>query len=97
MIEDVRYKVAGAAFRSGEINTVREICLIVPVSTIAEDLGINYGRFVKKLIGPGWPSMADVIRFARLLNIPALDLFATILRDREAEKSRLFNFTSKDV
>jgi len=97
MTKDIRYKAAGAAFRSGEITTVREICLVVPLSTIAVDLGINYGRIVKKLFGPGWLSMGDVIRFAQLLNVPALDLCAAIMLERETEKLRLLNLTSKEV
>ena len=97
MREDIRYKAAGLALRCGEITTIQEVCGIIPASVVAKDLAMNYRRFITKMLGSGWPCMFDVVNFARLLDVSPVDLFAAILRDKEREKLRLIELTSKET
>ncbi|TDX02197.1 hypothetical protein [Dinghuibacter silviterrae] len=85
--KDRRYKFVASLWRTGEMKTFYDIFDIVPRSTVAADLGINYERFTRKVFEPEGFSFREIYRLSFLLDIPFDDrsrlVAVTIQKNRE--------------
>jgi hypothetical protein len=79
--KDPRYKHAWSVWAVGELKSFREIFDIVPKSTVARDLGLNYGRFAKRINRPGMLTYREAYKMAKLIGIEFMALSSLITRD----------------
>lgn len=68
MGENTKYRTLKVMFETDSIHKMSDIVELFP-SKIADELKINYGRFVKKLYKPEQFSIKEIIRFAQLIDV----------------------------
>jgi hypothetical protein len=71
---DPRYRYVALLWKAEGFRSFKEILEIVPASTIAKDLGRNYGRFKPRVADPEKFKYSEVYEMAELLRIPFPDL-----------------------
>jgi hypothetical protein len=69
---------------AGELTSFAEIFNIVPKSVVSKDLGINYGRFAKRVQDPGSLTFEEAMHLAKLLQIAPQSLANLIMDNLEA-------------
>jgi hypothetical protein len=80
---DPRYKYVNSVWTAGELNSFAEIFNIVPKSVVSKDLGINYGRFAKRVQHPGSLTFDEALHLAKLLQIAPQSLANLIMDNLE--------------
>jgi hypothetical protein len=83
MGDDPRYKYVYSVWAAGELTSFAEIFDIVPKSTVAADMGLNYGRFAKRVKHPGMLCFKETQKMAKLLKIDFRALVGLIVNDME--------------
>lgn len=84
---DPRYKYVNSVWEAGELTSFPEIFNIVPKSVVSKDLGINYGRFAKRVQEPGSLTFEEAFRLAKLLQISPQSLANLIMDNMESADS----------
>ena len=74
-------------FETNSIHKMSEIVELFP-SKIADDLKINYGRFVKKLYKPEQFSVKEIVRFAQLIDVSPQLIAKVIIANAEANMTK---------
>jgi len=69
MPKDKRYSAIKVLIQAGHITSFRQIFDHLPVSLVYKNLGMNYTRFKKLINNTPLFTMAELIRFANLLDM----------------------------
>lgn len=83
MTENAKYRSLRVLFETGNIKKMSDLIDLYP-SKIADDLKINYGRFINKLYKPEQFSVKEIIRFAQLIEVTP-ELIAAVVVANAAE------------
>lgn len=75
------YSVLKAAIENGTLESVRDIQLIVPITTLTQDMRLNYNTLSKRLLEPSRLTISDINRLATLIGIDSAELFRRILKE----------------
>lgn len=84
---DQRYKYVRSIWTAGDLKSFAEMFNIVPRSTVATDLGLNYDRFSKKVLRPELLTFREVKRLSGLTGIDFQALAELVIREIESEKT----------
>jgi hypothetical protein len=80
------YQTLKAALEDGTIESIREIQHIVPITTLTQDMKLNYNTLSKRLLDPARFTMGDVHRLSLLIGIDAAELFNKIVKEIRIRK-----------
>ena len=82
------YRVLKAALNDGAVKSIRDIQLIVPITTLTQDMGLNYNTLSKRLLEPSKLTIADIEKLAKLANVKPEELFLQILAETRYQMAR---------
>jgi hypothetical protein len=85
--KDSRYRYVFSIHKAGDLQSFSEIFNIIPRSTVATDLGVNYDRFTKKIINPELLTYKEVRKLSGLTNIDFKSLSDLVVKKIEDNNS----------
>lgn len=86
--QDNRLQVVGSVYKAGDLQSFTQIFEICPVSIMADALGLQYGRFKRKIFSTKLLTVGELRMIARITGINIGGLFALIEADHEKELRR---------
>lgn len=81
VIKDVRYNHVRSVWQNGDLTSFAKIFEILPKSIVANDLGIHYNSFIRRLKNPRMFELGRLMILASLIGIPIGDLVGLALGD----------------
>lgn len=75
------YQHLKTALENDTLESIREIQHIVPITTLTQDMKLNYNTLSKRLLDPTRFTVGDVYRLSMLIGIDAPELFKKIARE----------------
>jgi len=89
MTLDDRYGHVKSIWVAGDLHSFHKIFTIIPKSIISEDMGLNYGRFARKINKPELLSFRELQHMSRLTGVDLKSLVELVLADIEEERQTL--------
>lgn len=80
------YQHLKTALENGTLESIREIQHIVPITTLTQDMKLNYNTLSKRLLDPARFTMGDIYRMSMLIGIEAPELFKKIVKEIRIRK-----------
>jgi hypothetical protein len=71
MTGDPRYGSIKVLIENGHINSIKDIFLYIPKTTVYKDLGINFNRFDRAIIDPSIFRLEELFVLAELFDVDA--------------------------
>lgn len=81
--KDQRYKYVRSIWVAGDLTSFAEMFNVIPRSTVATDLGLNYDRFSKKVLNPQLLTYREIWRLSDLTGIDFRSLSELVVSDIE--------------
>lgn len=81
MSKDQRYKAIKSLIESKNIQRFKDIFTIVPVSTVREDMRINYNTLRRRIDNVDLLTVRDIRMMAKLFDVDDVLLFQLIRQD----------------
>ena len=94
MAHDFRYNHVKSIWTAGDLKSFNQIFTIIPRYIISDDLGVNYGRFAKKIDDPLLLSMKEIIQISDLTNVDFRGMVDLVLTDIEASPQYQIQYPS---
>ncbi len=91
---DLEFRSVRSLFETNGISRMYEISKLYPTKVV-KALGLNYGRYIKKLANPGDFSINEILKFSSLIGVNPNKVIEVILR--EANPSRKFTPSKKPL
>jgi len=85
MTLDERYGHVKSIWVAGDLKSFHKIFTIVPKSIISEDLGLNYGRFARKVNNPELLNFQELQHMSKLIGVDLKSLVELVLSDIEED------------
>ena len=63
------YHALKAVLEAGTLASIRDISLIVPITTLTRDMKLNYNTISKRILDPARFTVADIYRLAKLTGV----------------------------
>lgn len=76
-----QYAYLKAAIESGTLERIRDIQRIVYITTLTEDMKLNYNTLSKRLLAPERFTVKDVHRVASLVGLSPSVIFERIIQE----------------
>ena len=89
-MKDQRYNHVLSVWKAGDLTSFSKIFSIVPKSIVSVDLGLNYGRFARKLNNPDLLSFSEIIKMAQLFNLDYRVIVGLVLQAIDEKKKQAF-------
>ncbi len=80
-MKDQRYKAIKSLIQSKGIQGLKDIFAIMPVSTVKQDMKINYNTLRRRIDNGELLTMKDIISMAELFEVDPVDVFRLALAD----------------
>jgi hypothetical protein len=84
---DPRYKHVRSIWNAGDLQSFSEIFSIIPKSIVSDDLGLNYGRFSKKVHNPELLIFREIILLSELTGVDLQYIVELIVADISARSN----------
>jgi len=88
MAKDKRYSAIKELIERGGINDFNKIFDIMPPSTMARHLGINYTNFTKRQADCGRFTVKEIIKIAELIGVDDLTIATLIINASKAQQRK---------
>jgi hypothetical protein len=82
------YKILKLAFENGTIRRMNDVQGIVPITTLAMDMDMNYNTLCKRLLDPSKLTVTDIVNLSALTGMEPGVIFRHIAT--EVEKYNLY-------
>ena len=80
-MKDQRYKAIKSLIQSKGIRGLKDVFTILPISTVKEDMKINYNTLRRRVDNGELLTMKDIISMAELFEVEPVDVFHLALSD----------------
>ena len=80
-MKDQRYKAIKSLIQSKGIQGLRDVFTILPLSTVKEDMKINYNTLRRRVDNGELLTMKDIISMAELFEVEPAEVFKLALAD----------------
>jgi hypothetical protein len=80
------YTIVKAALENGNLESIRDIQKIVPITVLTQDMQLNYNTLSKRLLDPSRFTLLDINRLAGLIGVDSSELFKKIVKEIRGKK-----------
>lgn len=87
MKKEFQIKTFAVVLNAGLVNKFEDVFNQVPMSTMAQKLGMNYIALKKRATQPQLLSVAHILKIADILAVSPNDIFKLILAQLESDKN----------
>lgn len=88
-IKDQRYKAIKSLIESKGIEGLKDVFTIMPISTVREDMKINYNTLRRRVNDGNLLTVKDVRSMAGLFEVDPVEVFRLVIHDLNAgQKSK---------
>lgn len=77
---DIAFEAIKTMFETGKITKMKQLEKLSPTKT-AKALGINYGRYIRKLYNPELFVISELIKLSEILDIKFKNLIEVVIRE----------------
>ena len=84
--KDQRYKAIKSLIVSKGIQGLRDVFTIMPMSTVREDMKINYNTLRRRVNSGELLTVRDIISMSNLFEVDALEVFRLVITDINAKQ-----------
>lgn len=88
MAKDKRYNAIKELIERGGITDFNKIFDIMPPSTMARHMGINYNNFTKRQADCGRFTVKEIMKMAELIGVEDLVVATLIIKASKVQKSK---------
>ena len=88
MVKDKRYSAIKELIERGGISDFNKIFDIMPPSTMARHLGINYTNFTKRQADCGRFTVKEIIKMAELIGVDDVVIAKLVIDASKGQKSK---------
>jgi len=88
MAKDKRYNAIKELIERGGITDFNKIFDIMPPSTMARHLGINYNNFTKRQADCGRFTVKEIMKMAELIGVEDVVMATMIIKASKTQKSK---------
>jgi hypothetical protein len=85
-VKDPRYKAVKSLIETGNIQGFEELFTIIPISTVKDDLKINYNTLRSHISNPALITLKEISLLADVLEVSPLQVFNLALNDLKKNK-----------
>ncbi len=82
-MKDRRYKVVKSFFEKDSIDQILNVFDVLPISTVAKDMGVNYSTLHRKIQNPRTFTVGDILEIAALIEIEPEVLLKLIAKEKK--------------
>ncbi|RAJ87496.1 hypothetical protein CLV59_101247 [Chitinophaga dinghuensis] len=86
-MKDRRYKVVKSFFEKDSIDQILNVFDVLPISTVAKDMGVNYSTLYRKIQNPRTFTIGDILDIAALIEIEP-ELLLKLIAKENKKKSK---------
>ena len=84
-LKDNRYKAIKSLILSKGITTLSEAFTIIPLSTVKDDMQVNYSTLRRRVNDSNTLTVRDMTSLAKLFDVPAEEILKLIISDIETK------------
>lgn len=86
-LKDQRYKAIKSLINSKGLQGLKDVFTILPLSTVKEDMKINYNTLRRRVNNGNLLTIKDVLALAELFEVDSEDVFKLVLHDLRSERN----------
>lgn len=91
MLKDPRYKAIKSLIESKNIQGLKDIFTIVPLSVVKQDMKINYNTLRRRINNSGTLTTKDIMAMASLFDVDPIEIFRLVILDNTTKGKRNTN------
>lgn len=80
-MKDQRYKAIKSLVESKAVQTFKDIFTIIPISTVKEDMKVNYNTLRRRIDNNELLTVRDITAMAKLFDVDPILLFQIVMSD----------------
>ena len=85
-LKDQRYKAIKSLINSKSIAGLKDVFTILPLSTVKQDMKINYNTLRRRVDAGNTLTVKDIIAMADLFEVDAAEVFKLVLNDIQSRQ-----------
>jgi hypothetical protein len=85
-LKDQRYRAIKSLIQSKGFNGLKDVFTIIPLSTVRQDMQINYNTLRRRVDSGDTLTVKDIIDMAELFEVEPVEVFKLTLNDINSKK-----------
>ena len=85
-LKDQRYKAIKSLINSKGISGLKDVFTILPLSTVKQDMKINYNTLRRRVDSGNTLTVKDILAMADLFEVDPADVFKLVLSDIQSRQ-----------